>query len=114
MALEKEINVLSVIHVSIEKRIVVFLCYKRFPPEHLLILAAVLEVILWNYNEKLFFFVCPFCLIIIFVRTLRVIKADFFDLDVGSVRRVILMPSRKVQAQDRGWTLKKVLRSPFL
>ena len=64
--------------------------------------------------ENIFFFVCPFCLIIIFVRTLRVIKADFFDLDVGSVRTVILMPSRKVEAQDRGWTLKKVLRSLFL
>ena len=42
------------------------------------------------------------------------IKADFFDLDVGSVRTVILMPSRKVEAQDRGWTLKKVLRSLVL
>ena len=64
--------------------------------------------------EKHFFFNCPFCLIIIFVRTLHVIKADFLDLDVGSVRTVILMPRRKVEAQDRGWTLKKVLRSLVL
>ena len=42
------------------------------------------------------------------------IKADFFDLDVGSVETVILMPSRKLPAQDRDWTLKKVLRSLFL
>ncbi|XP_073228063.1 uncharacterized protein [Porites lutea] len=39
---------------------------------------------------------------------LHVIKADFFDLDVGSVETVILMPSRKLPAQDRDWTLKKI------
>ena len=36
------------------------------------------------------------------------IKAEFSDLDVGTVRRVHLSASRKVQGNSV-WTLKKVL-----
>ena len=44
----------------------------------------------------------------VFVRDLFVIKKEFSDLDVGTVRRVHLSASRKIQG-DREWTLKKVL-----
>lgn len=46
--------------------------------------------------------------VVIFVRGLFVIKTEFSDLDVGTVRRVHLSASRKIQGNSE-WTLKKVL-----
>jgi len=47
-------------------------------------------------------------MVLAFVRDLFVIRDEFSDLDVGTVRRVHLSASRKVQG-DNEWTLKKVL-----
>jgi len=46
--------------------------------------------------------------VVVFVRDLFVIKAEFSDLDVGTVRRVHLSASRKTQGNSV-WSLKKVL-----
>ena len=36
------------------------------------------------------------------------IKSDFFDVDVGVIQTVEILPDRKVNG-GRGWTLKEVL-----
>ena len=41
-------------------------------------------------------------------RNLLVIKAEFSDIDVGTMKTVEVLPRRKIQG-NRGWTLKKVL-----
>ena len=46
--------------------------------------------------------------VVVFVRNLFVIKDEFSDLDVGTVRRVHLSARRKIQGNNV-WTLKKVL-----
>ena len=46
--------------------------------------------------------------VVVFVRDLFVIKDEFSDLDVGTVRRVHLSASRKIQGNS-DWTLKKVI-----
>ncbi|XP_078352609.1 uncharacterized protein LOC144637420 [Oculina patagonica] len=38
---------------------------------------------------------------------LLVIKSEFFDSDVGTIRRVQISPDRKIQG-DRGWRLKEI------
>lgn len=48
--------------------------------------------------------------VFVFVRNLFVIKKEFSDLDVGTVSRVHLSASRKIQGNNE-WTLKKVLFS---
>ena len=41
-------------------------------------------------------------------RDLYVIKAEFYDFDVGSMTMIEIKPDRKIQG-DSGWTLKQVL-----
>ena len=42
------------------------------------------------------------------LRNLLVIKAEFSDIDVGTMKTVEILPDRKIQG-NRGWTLKQVL-----
>ena len=42
------------------------------------------------------------------LRNLLVIKAEFPDIDVGTMETVEVLPDRKIQG-NRGWTLKQVL-----
>ena len=42
------------------------------------------------------------------LRNLLVIKAEFSDIDVGTMETVEVLPDRKIQG-NRGWTLKQVL-----
>ena len=42
------------------------------------------------------------------LRNLLVIKAEFSDIDVGTMKTVEILPDRKVNG-NRGWTLKQVL-----
>ena len=57
---------------------------------------------------KAFFDRLSIFFVVVFVRDLFVIKDEFSDLDVGTVRRVHLSASRKIQGNS-DWTLKKVI-----
>ena len=46
--------------------------------------------------------------VVVFIRNLFVIKDEFSDLDVGTVKRVHLSARRKIQGNSE-WTLKKVI-----
>ena len=66
-----------------------------------------------NFLNKIFLArLSIFFVVVVFVRDLFVIKDEFSDLDVGTVRRVHLSASRKIQGNNE-WTLKKVLSYYF-
>ena len=60
-----------------------------------------------NFHCKSFFFVL--------LRELHVIKSEFFDRDVGTVKRIEILPKRIISGyNNQGWTLQEVMSCYFL